>query len=310
MARLILFSGVTGAALLLLATGLLVHLNWSAKIYGPVFSILLLGIATTLATVFTLLKESRIESAITTEVMIDSQDGAPPIFVMENPENSRLSERYSELGMLGHPAVKNPAGGAAIITSRVNSESEPFAFGGELLQYYILKMVEKFQRGGSKFGFIGGTADSSVNLPLKVSRLEDHPGSDFLGIIAANRFSNSDREQSLWQHGHMPLPEGAGLSLPHEKPPAGGGAEKYIVRIQKPLFFEVDIAVSPLGGINAGMPKGIQLDPAVAARCTTYFYQVTMSATFYKITAGNWQTEEYKHWVSQLFEKLADNLRD
>jgi hypothetical protein len=148
MAKLILISGIAGATLLLLATLLLVYYNWSPKIYGPVVSIFLIGIATTLATVSTLLKQSQIESAITTEVMIDYQDGAPPMFVTMNGENSRVSNRYSNLGRLGRPAVKNPAGGAAIITSRVNNESEAFTFCGELLQYYILNLVQRFQRGG------------------------------------------------------------------------------------------------------------------------------------------------------------------
>lgn len=306
MARMIVIAGITGAGLLLLTTVLLVHLNWSAKIYGPVISILLIGTATTLATLLTLLKESQVESVMTTSVMLDSIDGAPPMFV--GPGNTRVSERHAELGKLGHPAVKNPAGGAAIITSRVNADGEAFTFCGELLQYYVLKTLEKVQRGGSKFGFFGGAAVATVQPALKVSLLEDHPGRDFLPIVAVNRFANSDTEQWLWQHGHMPLPNGTKLSLVHEA--RSGYTEKYIVRLEKPLFFTIDIVIEPLGGIHGVVPGGVQLPPEVAARCETYSYKVTMHAMFNKITAGNWQTEEYKQWTDQLFAKLSEALHD
>lgn len=307
MARVILFSGITGVGLLLLTTVLLVHLNWSAKIYGPVISILLIGTATTLATLSTLLKESQVESVMTTSIMLDSIDGAPPMFV--GPGNTPVSDRHAELGKLGHPAINNPAGGAAIITSRVNADNEAFTFCGELLQYYVLKSVEKIQRGGSKFGFISGAAFATVQPALKVSLLEDRPGRDFLPIVAVNRFSNSDTEQWLWQHGHMPLPKGTRLSLLHEAP-TGGNVERHIVRLEKPLFFTIDIVIEPLGGVNGAVPGGVELQPEVAARSKTYSYKVTMRAFFNKITAGNWQTEEYKEWADQLFKKLSEALHD
>jgi hypothetical protein len=307
MASLIVISGILGGGLLLLTAVLLVHLNWSAKIYGPVISILLIGTATTLATLFTLLKESQVESVMTTSVMLDSIDGAPPMFV--GPGNTPVSDRHAELGKLGHPVIKNPTGGAPIITSRVNADNEAFAFCGELLQYYVLKTVERMQRGGSKFGFISGAAVATVQPALKVSLLEDHPGQDFLPIVALNRFSNSDMEQWSWQHGHMPLPKGTRLSLLHEAP-TGGNVEKHTVRLEKPLFFTIDIVIEPLGGVNGAVPGGVELQPDVAARSKTYSYKVTMRALFNKITAGNWQTEEYKQWTDQLFAKLSESLRD
>ena len=86
--------------------------------------------------------------------------------------------------------------------------------------------------------------------------------------------------------------------------------EKYIIRLEKPLFFTIDVVIEPLGGVTGKVPNGIVFAQGVAERSETKFYQVTMRATFNKITAGNWQTEEYKNWADQLFANMSDALRD
>ena len=246
----------------------------------------------------------------TTSVVLDSVDGAPA-FITPNPENMRVTTRYSELASIGRPAVKNLGGGAASIIARVTNDSEAFSFCGELLQYYALKNIEKFQRGGFMVGQIGTTPISSTNPALKVSRLQDRPGRNFLDVIANNRFSKSDMEQFSWKNGHLPLPEDTRLSFVHQTSSPTTGTEKHIVHLEKPRFFTIDLVIEPLGASGKGViPGGLRLLPEIVARSSTYAYQVTMHATFNKITAGNWQTEEYKEWTNRLFAKLREALRD
>lgn len=72
MAKLILFTGYIGFALLFTVTIVLVLLNRSEKVLAPVLSILLVGTATTLATVFAILKASKKEASFVTSVVFDA----------------------------------------------------------------------------------------------------------------------------------------------------------------------------------------------------------------------------------------------
>ena len=91
--------------------------------------------------------------------------------------------------------------------------------------------------------------------------------------------------------------------------PPSTGPEEHIVRLEKPLFFRIDFAITPLGGVGNGIvPKGVVLTPEVLARTQTFQFQITMHATFERITAGNWRTEEYKAWASWMFDRLKANL--
>src|ERR1041385_9016505 len=69
-----------GVAGLLLATATIVHLwfNWNEKIYGQVFTILGIGLATALASILIGLRETKIESAFVTSVLLDVEDNEPP----------------------------------------------------------------------------------------------------------------------------------------------------------------------------------------------------------------------------------------
>lgn len=78
MAKLILFTGYVGSALLFTVTVVLVLLNRSEKVLAPVLSILLVGTAATLAAVLAILKESKKEASFVTSVVFDTAAGAPP----------------------------------------------------------------------------------------------------------------------------------------------------------------------------------------------------------------------------------------
>jgi hypothetical protein len=160
-------------------------------------------------------------------------------------------------------------------------------------------------------GQIFGASTATVSRPMKLSKIQDYPGETFLRVIASNRFSDSDMERFYWEHGHLLLPTNTNVSLIHTAPSSASGPEKFILRLKKPLFFEIDFIVEPLGATGMGiLPPGLALNPELTARCETYQFQISMRATFEKLTAGNSQTQEYKDWANWLFSRVKDNLGD
>jgi hypothetical protein len=309
MATMILAAAIGGFVLLLGATITLVFLNWSEKTLTPVLSILLVGTATTLVAVLVPLKESTIESALSTSVVLDTVEGAP-VMVIPDPKSPKITSRLSELVGLGRPAI-NRDGKAVITIEKPTNVDERFAFCGELLQYQLLRTVEKLQRGGWKVGNIFGASTATVNKPMKLSEIQDYPGKAFLSVVAGNRFSNSDMERFGWEHSHFPLPRKTKVNFVRVPSSPTSGPEKFILRLKKPLFFEIDFVVEPLAGTGKGvLPAGLALAPELTARCETYHFQVTMRATFERLTAGNSQTQEYKDWANWLFSGVRDNIGD
>lgn len=308
MATLILIVAAGGFLLLTAATITLVVLNWSEKTLAPVLSILLVGTTTILATVLVSLKASTIESAFTTSVVLDTNEGLPPI-IIPDASNPRVSARLMEFNRLGRPAV-NRDEKTTITIQRPTNEDDRFRFTGELLQYRLLHIIGQLQRGGSKVGQMFGASIAAVKKPIQISTLEDYPGTTFLDVIVSNRFSNSDMERFFWEHIHIPLPRNTKVSLVHV-PTSSVGPEKFIVQLKKPLFFDIQFVIQPMGATGLGiLPAGLTLQPDVAARCQTYQMQVTMQAEFEKITAGNSQTQEYKDWANWLYSGVKENLED
>jgi len=309
VAKLILFTGYIGFALLFAVTIVLVLLNRSEKVLAPVLSILLVGTAATLAAVLAILKESKKEASFVTSVVLDTVAGAPA-FITSDQGDPKLTQRFSDLFLLGRPAVRR--NGDAIITiAKPNTEDESFTYCQELLQYHVFHTIEKLQRGGWRVVQTGRNVKATVSVPMKLSRVEDYPGRKFLPIVASNRFSNSDGERIWWEHGHFPLPKNATVSLIHQSSSPSTGTEKHVIRFEKPLFFQIDFAIEPLGATGEGvLPEGLHVNVETTAHWRTYPFQVTLRATFDKITACNWQTEEYKSWADWLFSGLRESLAD
>lgn len=309
MGTAIIVVGVAGFLLLFAATAALVVLNWSEKTLAPVLSILLVGTATTLAAVLVTLKKSTIESAFPTTVVLDTSDGAP-VFVIPDPASPDLTSRLSELVSLGRPVV-NRDGKTISTIAKPTTESERFTFVGELLQYQLVRTIEDLQRGGWTAGLTLGASVATVDTAMTLADGESLSNQAVLSAVASNRFSNSDMEKFHWEHGRFPLPQNARLSLVHLPTSPSTGTEKHIVRLEKPMFFRIDFIVEPLLSTSLGaLPKGLVLDPHVATRCETYHFQVTMRATFEKITAGNSRSEEYKEWAPQLYSGIKEKLGD
>jgi hypothetical protein len=314
VAKLILIPAIVGALLVFASTIALVVLNWSEKTFAPVLSILLVGTATTLAAVLVSLKESTSESTFVTSVVFDKVDGAPA-WIEFDPSSPKITSHLSESFRLGRPSI--PVNGRAVSTiQKPTSAGERFAFCGELLQYQLLRTIEKLQRGGWEVRYSSGTSITTASKPVRLSRTQDYPGESFLSVVAVNRFSKSEIEQFAWKHGHLPLPPGTKVAFTHEASSLFTGHEKYVLRLKKPLFFLIDFVVEPIVTTGTGepptgwLPPGVRLAPDLAGRCQTYTFWITMRATFDRVTAGNSQTQEYKDWADGLFSRVRDELSD
>jgi len=308
MALAVIIAAFAGFLLLFMATVALVTLNWGEKTQGPVYSVLVVGTATMLAAVLVSLKRSSIESAFVTSIVLDTKEGAPAMVVLTQ-DNPSLTSRLSELVLLGRPST-NKDGKTVSTIQKPETESARFAFSSELLQYQILKLIRTLQRGGWKLGMELGASTASVHTPMKLSNVVDYPGNTFLDVVKANRFADSDRERSLWKTSSVPLPKGTNITLMHfaSQP---GTAERFLVRLEKPLFYQIDFVVEPIGSTGMGiLPKGLTLPAEQAAVCQTYHLRVAMDATFDWITAGNRHTQEYKDWANWLYSELKARLTD
>ena len=146
---------------------------------------------------------------------------------------------------------------------------------------------------------------------MRLSKMVDYRGHDFLAILASNRFSNSDSEEFGWEHGHFPLPKNTKLEIHYIPTSPNTGPEKHVVRLAKPHYFQIDFVVEPLGATGLGvLPNGVHLEPQLAAQCETYQLKITMRAAFEKFTAGSSESSEYKEWANWLFARLQEKLSD
>jgi hypothetical protein len=117
MEALVWGAAIAGGALLFCATVILVYFNWSEKVFAPIYSILLVGTATALVTVLLTVKETTIESVFTTSMILNEEQGAPPMIIPDtNPANFKITSRLSEYVRLGQPA-RNQEGRTVITIS-------------------------------------------------------------------------------------------------------------------------------------------------------------------------------------------------
>ena len=304
-------AAIAGGVLLFGATAILVYFNWSEKVFAPIYSILLVGTATALVTVLLTVKETTVESAFTTSIVFNDAQGAPAMIIVDpNPANQKITSQLSEYARLGQPS-RNQAGKTVITITKPQDATERFTFTSELLQYRILKLINEMQRGGFEFGQIGGAAYSRVAVPMQLSKVKDYPGHDFIAMLGRNRFSDSDMENFAWEHGHFPLPKDTRVELLYVPTSPGTGPSKHVVRLDKPHYFQIDFKVESLGSTGLGvLPKGVELDPELAAVCETYQLKVTIKAVFKKFTAGSSESSEYKEWANWLFAGLQEKLSD
>jgi hypothetical protein len=218
-------------------------------------------------------------------------------------------ERLNGLHWLANSFVfPNKAGSIEI--PKLADREHWFSYCGELLQYEVLQSIQTFQ-GGSINRFqegISKVTKATVINPYRLSKTANYSGTVLLATVAPNRFSKNSQQQLWWEHSRIPLPPDTKIGLLHNDAVADR-PESFVVRLNKPLYFEIDFLIQPIAYADKGyLPPNVTLRPEVADHGRTYQMHVIMNARFEKITAGNRDTEEYKAWAQWLFDSMKERF--
>lgn len=304
MEKLIYTAAGLGCMLLLAVTAVLAKLNWNDEIRGRLFSIVLGGAAALLIAVLTTLKPSSFQKSFVTAVPFDDLAGGPPLTggVTSNP-------RWDELAMLAKPAIQQS--GKTVISIATPAPNERFSFCGELVQYEVIKRIQKLSRGGRwKVGITVSGAQGSLSPEMKLSNVVEVAGTAYVGEIAKNRFYNGDLQHFYWKTALFTLPPSVVIQTDHRRS-AEGSAETFLVHLEKKMFFKYEIEISPLPSAGPGaVPPQLQghLSPEVQQRTSTYFFQVTTAGQFERLTSGSKESAEYREWLEWLSSMLEQQM--
>lgn len=289
MFKLLIYLSSTSLIILIIVTAILVKMNWSEKLLSPLLSIALVGTVTTFITVLIMLKESTIEKDLSTVIVIDERTNLPPFISYSdtNEQNNRLS---------GYNTLANPIevlnGKQTAYFETPKNFEETIGFCEELLQYKLFKDIVEMQT--PKIATTQGLAgvSSTVYKPFKLTTGKNIPLKEYSIELDPIRFSKKARERFNWDHIYFKLPAGTNVSF--EKIPSSetSGVEKHKIILQKLYFFKIEITIETFGatGLNS-VPLGLQIEPVEAIKtCKTYFFLISLKATFERFTAGNKQT--------------------
>jgi hypothetical protein len=214
--------------------------------------------------------------------------------------------------LIPFPFKLTPEGPQKVEVLKPSTEAEVQSYCGELLQYYLLQSIQALQQGRIMRLTITKTSIlTSTPIPYKLSKTADYGHGILLPVVAVNRFSKGAEQERWWNLSSFPLPEKTAVTLVHEAA-SGSGPEMFIVRFNKAQYFQIDVAAHVIGPTDIGvLPKGVILhDSYKSKKIRTYHAQVVMSGTFYKLTAGSKDTEEYKAWADWLFDSLQEKFKD
>jgi hypothetical protein len=188
--------------------------------------------------------------------------------------------------------------------------AEQFTFCGELIQYEVVKKIRDLSKGGRpKISITQKGAEGILTPQMELPSAVEIPGNSYGSEISKNRFSNSSSEQFYWKVAVFILPPGTKMTLDRIPTSPGTGAEKFVVRLEKQMFFTFEIAIEPLPSSGPGAPPAsLELPEAVKQRTQTFFYQITTRAQFERLTSGSKESGEYRAWLEWLAARLQEQM--
>lgn len=284
---------VAGILSLLVATIYLIVMNWNEDMYPRLISALGAGGFTLLVAVLTALKGSHEESKFTTTVLFDATTGRPPL-LRPAPGNlpSDTAQWTNDLAVL-----------AAGIPATPKTQDDVFAYVGELLQFRLLSDLRALQREGTGVTTTVGSPLPGIKPGSIRVRLPDQVEltlNDIRGT-ASNRFFGTQHASFLFNE--MPklrVPRGTAVEIALANLP-----RKYFITFSRRGFFKFVVTAEPIMGAPSSLPPGTMLlREDTPCDLTAYVLDVTMTADFEKLTAGNWRTAYYKRWVAWLMAEL------
>jgi hypothetical protein len=303
MIRFIYTAVLLSFVLLLSVTIILARLNWNDEVRSRVYSIILGGTGALLLAILSALKPSSFQKAFVAPVPFNVAAGGPPL------TGGGQNPRWDELAMLARPAISKN-GQTVITVSPPTTLAEQFTFCEELVQYEVVKKIRDLSKGGRpKISITAKGAEGILTPKMELPSAVEIPGNSYSPEISKNRFSNSSSEQFYWNVAVFVLPPGTKMTLDHIPTSPGTGAEKFIVRLQKQMFFTFEISIEPLPSSGPGAPPAsLELPQEVKQGTQTFFYQVTTRAQFERLTSGSKESGEYRAWLEWLAARLQEQM--
>ena len=315
MTRFLFPIALTGIILLGIATLLLAKQNWNEKLYGPLLSLAVVGIATAFVTIWLPLKETQEEVQFSTSLALVEPQHLPPMVVPDGAL-TRVMERLSDLHKFSQPR-RLKDGQYQVNVSPPKTSEEITKYCGELLQYAFVSQFHSLQTPHHGFKSLRAAdgqqyVSSAAYIPYKLSEVEKIPGSNVLVRLRSNRFSDGENFTLSWQRTALPVPPGTELSI-HYIPSSGEtGPEKHVVVLEKPQFFSYRIVIeASFGGIGpVSAPSGVKLPSEETRNWQTHTFRIIIRSKFEKLTSGNWRMEEYKAWLKTLTTAIEERWSD
>lgn len=304
------YSAFGAIALLILATGVLVWLNWGEQIYMRLLSGLFVGTVTFLIAFVSTLKPADERVSFATSVVENTRNHLP-MFSIPEGAGSPISWRACEAGRLAQSLFNTEKDGVVEWSNKGSiSEDDVTRFNLELLQYHILDRLRHRQATVLAIGQYqtpsGMVAELSVASPPILSDPERLRGDDALDVFKPIRFGATSDERLKWKVAGLVLPKGSQVRLGYDPGGENIGPLSASISIERRGHFTLEINIVPMGATGTGaLPKGLQVPPNDdRSHYRTHSYHVSARATFTRLTAGNHSTEENKAWIQWVFREL------
>ncbi|MBI3312016.1 MAG: hypothetical protein HYZ88_00620 [Candidatus Omnitrophica bacterium] len=284
-------------------TVVLLCLNWNREIQNKLYGGLVTGTAVTLVFILASLKESTVEKSFTVSIVFDEEEHVP-ISVVPQRLTDPLHHRQARIAALSQP-MQIIGRELKLLISKPDGYDQTMKFLGDLLQYKMvwdLAMVQRRGKGVAVSRTSGGITTEAWPPPqsVKTSDLDKIPGKKVLDLFSGNQFAKSNLEIQNWERGFLFSPKGTELLLDYS---SKTGDEKHQVIMRKPLYYEIEFSITPIGSAP-GLPPGFVLDKETATRCHTYHLLVSMKSKFDWVTSGSRKTQEYKSWAEWIFSEI------
>lgn len=302
MARLVLFIAVASALLLTASTVGLIYINRSPKIYSPVLSVALGGVAAAFITLSVLLKAESLGERFPISIVIDTNTGLPAQQNINDPYSFQLTlisaatvEEKDQPHVFGRRAPPNFA-----------TRQEKLDFYTELLQYLLIKRSYIIlAREGLVLSVSTGQGPAIARTTLmqrvRPEASTKFPGKELVKMLkqTGNRFLNRS-EEDFWNDSQVevPLPVGARISIPDKKSFA----------FETPGYFYLKISIEPAGG-GVGIPPHL-IGVVQGDNLETVSFIVNFTAEFSKYTSESPYTQDCKKWAHDFFSNLEIEVSD
>lgn len=305
-----IFVYVCGGVIFLF-TIVLVVLNWNQEIKTKVLSSFLLGTVTIFALIYWGLKETKTTDSFRTSVAISDSTNLPIIVI--DLTGSKAVKRQETLGILSNPRII--FNGTEIIAFETPTNfNEASRFGGELLQYVIIKKIQESQQQGVLLARMTDgnqySMERGIDKPFRATKMDKVILLKSKIDTTQNRFFKPPSEQFHWENHSFLLPPKTSITIGYMPAAEGTGPEKHLIFVTKKNYFEITISIQALGAANKTAAKVFELSPDVISKTSTYTYLITVDAKFDKFTAGSAKTEEYKKWVQWTTDQIKAALAD